>query len=289
MLKNFLFLFLAIAWADATAQDLETTQLLSNPFLMCPAQVGNAENPRASLLYRNNWANSFIAGFDAPVEKLHGGIGLVAVYDNHGHNYSDQSVRGVYSFHSDINDDLKIKSAVYLGLANKHFGVYTPTDTLYHPLLQEVTNKTYFDQGLSFALDYKKLSLGFSCFHLLKPDVGLFTAYRMDRRFSFYLGYDLWMMKGEKHEGIGITPLLYLTMESNTVRGTLGFDFVYNNVFAGAYYRMSSSDIYTLIYHAGLRVGRFQFGYAYDKTSSNLLSVSAEGHELFLNYFFEKK
>lgn len=111
----------------------------------------------------------------------------------------------------------------------------------------------------------------------------------MDRRFSFYLGYDLWMMKGEKHEGIGITPLLYLTMESNNVRGTLGFDFVYNNVFAGAYYRMSSSDIYILIYHAGLRVGRFQFGYAYGKTSSNRLSVSAEGHELFLNYFFEKK
>lgn len=281
-------LILLVSASTVSAQDLQITQLTSNPFVMCPAQVGNSENPRATMLYRYNWASSCLFGFDAPVEKLHGGVGLWAVYNNHGYNYSDKSVNGVYSFCSDLSDEFSIKSAVYLGLANRHQGNYVFSDTNYTHVTG-IQDKTYFDQGLSLAFDYKKLSFGLSCFHLLKPDVGFTYAYRLDRSFSLFIGYDLWMMKGEKHNGFGVTPLLNMTIEGNFLQTTVGFDFVWNSIYAGTFYRLSDMNSYNLIYHAGARIGRFQFGYAYDNSGSNQLSISGNGHEVFLNYFFEKK
>lgn len=278
-----------IAFASAIfAQNIQPTQLLSNPFLMCPAQVGNSESPRASLMYKNDWAGSCLAGFDAPLEKLHGGAGLYAVYENSTFNRTCLSARGIYSYRWNINDNFRIRTAAYVGGVYMHQGNYVPDDTSHFIVTPSYTN-SYFDEGLSIAFDFKKFSFGLSGYHLLRPKTSPFSSYRLDRTFSFFVGYDLWMMKGEKHKGIGVSPLLYLTNENSDLCFTIGFDFVWNNIFAGAYYRAADLNIVTLIYHAGARVGRFQFGYAFDKTESDLFLANSSGHEVFLNYFFEKK
>jgi len=270
------------------SQNLQPSQLLSIPFLMCPAQVGNSENPRASLMYKNDWSGSCLAGFDAPVKKLHGGVGLDVIYEDQTYNRTILSARGIYSFCWNINDDFSVRTAAYIETVNTHQSDYIFDDSSHYSNMTHYTN-SYFDEGLSLAFDYKKLSFGATCFHLLRPDIGIISTYRMDRTFSFFAGYDLWMMKGEKHKGIGVSPLLYVANENSDFKVTIGFDFVWNNIFAGAYYRAGGVDIYTLIYHAGARVGRFQFGYAFDKTESDLLFANGSGHEVFINYFFEKK
>ncbi len=271
-----------------SSQNLQPSQLLSTPFLMCPAQVGNSESPRASLMYKNDWFGSCLAGFDAPVKTLHGGVGLDVIYEDQQYNRTILSARGIYSFCLKINDDFNIRTAAYVETVNTHQDAYASQGT--NPSINiPKYNSSYFDEGLSLAFDYRKLSLGATCFHLLRPDIGINSTYRMDRTYSFFVGYDLWMMKGEKHQGIGVSPLLYVANENSDFKATIGFDFVWNNIFAGAYYCAGGVDIYTLIYHAGARVGRFQFGYAFDKTESDLLFASGTGHEVFLNYFFEKK
>jgi len=255
---------------------------------MCPAQVGNSENPRASLMYKTYGDGTCLAGFDAPLKKLHGGVGLDVIYEDQHYNQTILSARGVYSFCWKINDDFSIGTAAYIETVNTHQNFYVSQGPNQSVNIPEY-NCSYFDEGLSVAFDYKKLSAGATCFHLLRPDVGPFVSNRLDRTYSFFIGYDLWMMKGEKHKGIGVSPLLYVANENSDFKATIGFDFVWNNIFAGAYYRAGGVDIYTLIYHAGARVGRFQFGYAFDKTDSDLLFGNYSGHEIFLNYFFEKK
>lgn len=288
MIRVFVLFFLTAFPFAIFAQNIQPTQLLSNPFLMCPAHVGNSESPRASLMYKNDWAGSCLAGFDTPLEKLHGGAGLYAVCENSTYNRTVLSARGIYSYRWNINDNFRIGTAAYVGGVYMHQGNYVPDDSSHIIATPSYTN-SYFDEGLSLAFDYKKLSFGATCFHLLTPDIGINSTYRMNRTFSFFIGYDLWMMKGEKHKGIGVSPLLYLTNEDSDMKVTIGFDFVWNNIFAGAYYRASDFNIVTLIYHAGARVGRFQFGYAFDKTESDLFLANSSGHEVFLNYFFEKK
>ncbi|KAF5028917.1 Type IX secretion system membrane protein PorP/SprF [anaerobic digester metagenome] len=281
-------IFLLAFSSAISAQYLQPTQLLSNPFLMCPAQVGNSESPRASLMYKNDWSGSCLAGFDAPLKKLHGGGGLYAVYENSTFNRERLTAQGIYSYRWNINDNFRIRTAAYVGTVYTHQGDYVFQDSSHYFNVTHSTN-FYFDEGLSLAFDYKKLSFGGTCFHLLRSDIGTVSTYRLDRTFSFYIGYDLWMMKGERHKGIGISPLLYLSNEESDLKFTIGFDFVWNNIFAGAYYRAADLNIVTLIYHAGARVGRFQFGYAYDNTRSELLMGDGSGHEVFLNYFFEKE
>ena len=267
------------------AQNIQPTQLLSNPFLMCPAQVGNSESPRASLMYKNNWAGSCLAGFDAPLKILHGGAGLYVTYENQMFNRYSFSTQGIYSYCWKMNENFKMRSAINLGIVNTKQDEYVHNDT--NIVFQiEPYSKSYLDEGISLAFDFKKLSFGLSCFHLLRPDIGINTTYRKDRAYSFFIGYDLWMMKGEKHDGIGVSPLLYLTNEDSDLRITIGFDFVWNNIFVGTYYRAADINIITLIYHAGARVGRFQFGYAFDKTESKLFTKNGLGHEVFLNYLF---
>lgn len=270
------------------SQNLQPTQLLSNPFLMCPAQVGNSESPRASLMYKNDWSGSSLVGFDAPLEKLHGGAGLYTSFENQQLNRTRITAQGVYSYCWNINENLKMRSAFYLSLVNNRQDEYVSDDTNCVFVAVPYT-KSYLDEGLSVAFDFKKFSFGLSGHHLLRPETSPFSSYRMDRTFSFFIGYDLWMMKGEKHDGIGVSPLLYLSNEDSELKATIGFDFVWNNIFAGAYYRAADLNIVTLIYHAGARVGRFQFGYAYDHTKSNLALANWSGHEVFLNYYFEKK
>jgi len=288
MIRVLVLMILIVSASEIFAQNIQPSQLLSTPFLMCPAQVGNSESPRASLMYKNDWSGSCLAGFDAPVKKLHGGVGLDVIYEDQTYNRTILSARGVYSFCWKINDDLSIRTAAYVETVYKHDGGYISDDSSFYINIPRSTT-SYFDEGLSLAFDYKKLSVGATCFHLLRPDVGINSPYRMDRTFSFFVGYDLWMMKGEKHKGIGVSPLLYVANENSGFKATIGFDFVWNNIFAGAYYRAGGVDIYTLIYHAGARVGRFQFGYAFDKTDSDLLFASGSGHEVFLNYFFGEK
>lgn len=287
-MKNIVCLGLFLLSAcTLSAQNLQISNLSSNPFIICPAQVGNSENPRASLLYKNDWSGKCLAGFDAPLKKFHGGFGVNAIYENQLYNRTGLSVRGVYSYRWKINDDFSIRSAAFVDDVYTHQGDFVSDDTNQYFSISH-SHKNYIDEGLSLAFDYKKISFGASCFHLLRPDIGVNSIYRLNRTYSFYVGYNLWMMKGEKHKGIGVSPLLYVTNENSDFNGTLGFDFIWNSVFAGAFYRLGSLDISTLIYHAGARIGRFQFGYAFDKTESQLLFANGSGHEVFLNYFFYK-
>lgn len=289
------------------AQDFPASQANSNPFWMCPALVGNSEAPRISSFFRSQWPNlnsnykTAVLGFDAAVEKVHGGLGGFAIYDNQGNGtFTEWSINGVYSYLGNVNDNLKIRAATQLTLGNKHLN----TDNLTFPdqinpqygfvyntssSYTENMNSTYFDLGISVAADFKKLTFGVSGFHLTSPDVGFIAESHIARRFSAFVGYDLWQLKGEKPEGIKVSPLVYITSSFGGYSVLAGSNFSYEYLFVGGHVRFGKSNLDAVIMNAGARLGNFQFGYSYDYTVSKLTNATGGSHEVFLNYFFSTK
>lgn len=298
---------LLVFFISANAQDYSLSQPYSNPFWMCPALTGNSESPRISSFFRDQWPGTgsnyitAMTGFDLPVEKIHGGLGAFAIYDRAGEGaLSEWSLNGVYSYIGKINEDFKVRSAVQLSLGNKHLNVDKLTfpdqiNPQYGFVLNtsefsgENLNSTYFDLGLSVAGDLKKFSFGLSGFHLTSPDVGFIAESHLDRKYAAFLGYDLWMMKGEEPTGFCFSPLVFVNNEYGGTNFLAGSNFSWNTIYIGSYYRFSDTNADAVILSGGARLGKFQFGYSYDYTVSKLTNASGGSHELFLNYFFCKQ
>jgi type IX secretion system PorP/SprF family membrane protein len=257
--------------------------------------------------FRDQWPSTSsncitaMTGFDLPVEKIHGGLGTFAIYDRAGEGVlTEWSLNGLYSYIGKINEDFKVRSAVQLSLGNKHLNV----DNLTFPdqidprhgfvfntnasLPEDGLNKTYFDLGLSAAADFRKFTFGVSGFHLTSPDVGFIAESHLDRKYAAFLGYDLWMMKGEKPTGFCFSPLVFVNNEFGGTNFLAGSNFSWNTIYIGSYYRYSNTNADAVILSGGARLGKFQFGYSYDYTVSKLTNASGGSHELFLNFFFDK-
>lgn len=300
--------FFVVFFIGANAQDNPLSQPYSNPFWMCPALTGNSDAPRISSFVRDQWPSlggsyvTCMAGFDAQVEKVHGGLGAYVIYDRAGEGtLIEWSFNGVYSYSGKINDNLTLRGGTQLTLGNKHLN----TDKLIFPdqidpchgfvfntnqtFPEDGLNKTYFDLALSASADFRKFTFGVSCFHLNSPDIGFMSESRLPRRLAGFVGYDLWLLKGETPEGLRFSPLLYVTTLPGGFSAMAGTNVSWNWLYCGAYYRFNESNADALAFQAGARFWHFQAGYSYDMTVSKLTNASGGSHELFLNYYFKKK
>lgn len=290
---------------SANAQDYPLSQPYSNPFWMCPALTGNSDAPRISSFVRLQWLNlngSYVTnmvGFDAKVNKAHGGLGAFVIYDRAGEGtLYEWSFNGLYSYIGKINDHLTLRGGTQLTLSNKHLntddltfpdqidprhGFVYNTNQIYP---EDGINSTYFDLGLSAAADFKKFTVGVSCFHLNSPDVGFVSESRLPRRYAGFIGYDLWLLKGEKPEGFHVSPLVHITTVPYGFSMLAGTNVSWNWLYGGAYCRFGDSNPDAAVFQAGARLGKFQFGYSYDYTLSKLTNASGGSHEMYLNYFF---
>ncbi len=290
----------------ANAQDYPLSQPYSNPFWMNPALTGNSDVPRISSFVRCQWPDlsgsytTSMVGFDTKVDKVHGGLGAFVIYDRSGEGtLNEWSFNGSYSYIGKINDNLIVRGGTQLTLGNNHLN----TDNLIfpdqinpqygivynsnEPLPEDGFNKTYFDLSISTAADFKKFTFGVSCFHLNSPNVGFISESHLTRRLAGFVGYDLWLMKGEKPEGFRVSPLVYCTTSPSGFSMLAGTNVSYNWLYIGSYYRFSKDNADAVAFSAGARLGKFQFGYSYDYTVSKLTNASGGSHEVFLNYFFK--
>lgn len=227
-------------------------------------------------------------------------MGIYGVYDVSGENaLKEWSVNAIYSYRYEISRDLKLRVAVQGSFAHKfldcseltfpdqidprHGFVFTTNE----PLPEDGFKKSYFDLGFSGAADWKKWTVGLTSFHLTEPNVGFIAKSPLDRTYSVFAGYDLWLMKGEKPEGLHVSPLAWLNTTLSDYSVLAGSGVSWNYLFAGAYYRFGKNNIDAAIFQAGARFWHFQAGYSYDMTVSKLTNASGGSHELFLNYFFK--
>jgi len=308
MKKIFLFLTIVLSSLNLLlAQDYPLSQPYSNPFWMCPSLTGNSDAPRISSFSRLQWpqiSGSYKTaglGFDTKVEKLHGGLGLFAIYDNSGENtLIEWSLNGIYSYQGKINDNLTLRSAAQLSYGHKfldcsqltfpdqidprHGFVFTSNEAL----PEDGFKKSYFDLGFSAAVDWKKWTAGVSSFHVLEPNVGFISNSPLKRTYSFFAGHDLWLMKGEKPEGFHVSPLAYITTSPFGYSMLCGTNVSLNWLYFGAYCRFGESNADAVIFQLGSRFWHFQAGYSYDMTVSKLTNASGGSHEVFLNYLFNK-
>ncbi len=293
---------------SANAQDYPLSQPYSNPFWMCPALTGNSDAPRISSFYRLQWPNingsytTASLGLDAPVKAVHGGLGVYGVYDVAGENtLKEWSINVIYSFSNEENENFNWRVASqysfghkYLDCSNLTFpdqidprhGVVLATN---EDLPEDGFKKSYFDLGFSTSADWKKWTAGVSSFHLMEPNVGFISESRLPRRYAGFIGYDLWLLKGEKPEGFHVSPLIFGTTTTGGYSMLCGTNVSWNWLYGGAYCRFGNNNADAAVFQAGARLGKFQFGYSYDYTLSKLTNASGGSHEMYLNYFFKNK
>lgn len=296
------FLLFSLIYS-ANAQDFPASNVSSNAWWTCPALVGNSEDARASLFFRNQWPNlggTYITGvaeFDKSVEKLHGGVGGYFLYDNAADGtLVEWSLNGIYSYIGKINENLTLRAATKLAFGHLHLN----TDNLifgdsidprhgfvFSTNIDNINiNRNYFDLSLSVAADFKKWSLGASVFHLNQPEIGLISDSRRKRSYSFFAGYNLWMMKGEKNTGFSVSPIVYIFNNDLGTYYFAGSNISWNFLYVGFHYRFNENNSDAVIMNAGARTGKFQYGYSYDYTVSKLTNASGGTHEAFLSFYF---
>ena len=307
--KILLVVFLFVAQI-VQAQDMHFTQFYAAPLYLNPALTGVNVCSRASLTYRNQWPgisrayNSSLFSIDHYIHKYNLGVGLMIGEDLAGSgNLQTTIVYPSVAYELRFNRDFGLRFGVQPGIANQRInydrltfgdqiargGDVSTIESSYHP-------KTYFDANTGVMLYTEKAWLGFSAFHINRPNESLTgTKSRLPIKYTLHGGYKFLLNTLEKDK-----------MKQKTVsaafhyRGQKKFDqfdigmYYSENVFnIGLWYRgipglkkykpgYSNNDAIAII--VGLKNKRTSFGYSYDITISKLHRIAGGAHEITISY-----
>ena len=98
------------------AQDAHFSQYYANPIYLNPAFAGLERCPTVHSNYRNQYPElgvyqSYSASYDQYVDKLNGGVAIMALKDDAGNGALNLTeVSGVYSYHLEVNRNFTLLS-----------------------------------------------------------------------------------------------------------------------------------------------------------------------------------
>ncbi len=259
------------------SQDPLLTQHFSNPLTINPAYAGSLDDSRLALNLLKDFKFNYFSGiiaYDQKVDKMHGGLGIVvfseiiedALFMNHAADI-------IYSFHLNAGEHVFIRPAVNVGIFTKYVdwkffsGINTPSSNWIQT----------FNIGSGVIVGYKNIHAGISADHLNYQDMGYFSSYRRDLRWTAHCHYN-YTLNDETGLNAGILTGRYgdykyffpLVM------------FQYRFLKAGIGYRsfMNSSDNMSAM--AGFSGEKFSAGYSVDFISR--LSKTYYQHEISFVY-----
>lgn len=294
--------------SPALAQDMHLSQLFANPLYVNPAFAGTSGCGRIGLGYRNQWPN--IGGgfslatvsYDQYIKALHGGIGAYVNADfQGGGTYRDITAAFMYAFRARLGNKLFLTLAVQGAYTNKYIDWNSLTfPDQYDPyvglvqgrptqenLPETPLSRHYGDVGVGAMLYGEYFYVGFSAFHLARPDIGFMGNYRMDLRYSAQLGGVIYLRRSydEKHKDrdISLSPNIVYTQQGKFSEFNYG---LYANIYpivVGVWFRQSFSNPDAVIFLFGGEFKSVRIAYSYDLTVSKL-TKSGGSHEISLGF-----
>lgn len=285
-LKSFLILLnLSIISISFAQQDPLLTNYWNNLSFINPAATGLFYKHQAAVNYRNQWdkvngaPNTLIAGYNAKIDKIHGGIGLNYQYETIG--FSQVHRLDVnYGYHFNLGNNRIISAGISAGV--QRFGVdadWIPPVTGPDPLLP--TNYTQYSLLSNIGLVYKgnELSMGISSTQFLSVEIKS-VNYTPARHYNVFAAYDL--LVGKKFV---LKP--QILVRTDLVRISADYNLIakYNNRYwAGVFYRTSDA----IGFSAGWDIKeKYRVGYSYDFTISKLSGISQGSHEIVLGFLLK--
>lgn len=295
---------------DVFAQDPHFSQFYGNPLYLNPALAGARHCPRAVLSYRNQWPGldgsayvTYAASYDQHIDALMGGVGVLAYRDVAGlGSLTTTQISGIYSYLLNVNRDFNVKFGAQAAWSQKkidwsklNFGdqidarkgfVYGTQEVQ----LEEAKNSWDFSVG---AFGWYKSSLygGFAVHHLNQPDEGLNGEAKLPTKITVHAGGVIPLGSfgdiRKSKTGVVLSPNILFMKQQDFTELNLGMYLRTENIVGGLWYRVNDAIIVMVGYHNE----KFNLGYSYDLTSSDLTNASAGSHEisLALNFACKKK
>lgn len=297
----------AVVALPAAAQDLYFAQPYANRLHQNPAFAGLLDDASVTLSYRNQFptlAGTFTTSqlaADYRLKDQRNAVGLLVNHDRTGGlGYTRFEVGGVYAYHTRINKALSFSGGLRASYGNQRisygnlvFGDQlsedgTTTPTTAEPL--DFNPVSYLSVGTGLLLYSENFWVSVAGHHLNQPDLGFRTQGTLPIRYDISTGYKHYFLQRTERQQtreISITPTAHYVRQGGSERAEAGLYATVTPLTLGAVYRgiplpgaPRPQQILTAI--AGVSMGSFRVGYAYDVALSSLSADLGGAHEITL-------
>lgn len=305
-------LFLFILPEFTFGQDPGFSQFFANPLYLNPAFSGTTELPRTVLNYRNQWPQkgstftTYAISFDQLSKKMNTGYGIQIYHDKELNNIINSSSAAFsYSYHLKINQFSFITMGLQAGIVLKQFNannlIFPSEIDQLSGAISETTlnqysseNKTYPDFSVGMVGQHNEFFGGVSVHHLTQPDESIIEGDQKGK-----LPMKITVHGGARsrkfHHGLlsrefTFSPNIIYQQQGSFKQLNMGIYLIEKSFQFGAWYR-NNLDIRpdAIIALVGFAREKFQFGYSFDFTLSQLSNYSHGSHEVSLTFFFGQK
>jgi len=292
-----LFIIITIIFCAKEAfsqQDLMVSQYMFNHTFLNPGAIANKGYYNASLMYRKQWVQfegapeSQFLSIDGPVISDKMGLGLLIQRDQIGVN-TQTDIMGGYSYIIDMKK-IKLSMGLRAGFSvfQANYTSHKAWDTEDNLLAQDVVS--YLPNfGFGAYASHEKYFAGISIPHFLNFDpnssisVDIKNSNQAVRHYYLMGGYNFTI-----NENFVLQPnTLIKHSEKAPTQLDLNMLVEFKKKYSlGIGYR--TGDSFIILSKIEL-MDKFQFGYSFDVTMTDIRDYSKGSHEIMLNYAFGKK
>ena len=257
-----------------------------------PAVAGATEDLNILALARLEWVGmsgapmSFFVTSDMPLNigKTQHGIGL-AVYTESIGLFMNTHVGAQYAYKHKLFGGV-ISGGLQIGLVNQSFdgSKVEMVESEFHQetdaaIPTEQVSGMGLDLNFGIYYNHKRFYAGFGMTHLTQPELQLDeNAYTyIGRSFNLMGGYNIQL----RNPLIELQPSVFLLTDMQSFHADITARLEYNKMFNGGISYRVTESVGVMF---GVKIGRFQAGYAYDFPITALGRASSGSHELCLRY-----
>ncbi len=237
-------------------------------------------DPNASVLKGDKTSpNTNFITIDAPINLIHGGLGLSIIQDNLGYE-GTTNVNLDYAYRTSVfGGDLGI--GLQLGFLNHTVDFGKLTFYGEESLESGEQNDMVFDLGAGLYWEIPgQFYAGVSSSRILENQ-GKRTRYSNARHYFFNAGYHYILPNRPEFM---ISPSVMVVYDGATINPFIGSMVTYKGKFSGGLSYSLNNEIGA---HVGVYWKNFMFGYAYGIPTSKLSSFGGGSHEVIVNYNFK--
>lgn len=262
-----------------------------------PASVGATEDLNILALARMEWVGikgaplSFFAMADMPLTlgKTQHGVGVVLLTESIG-LFQNTHVGLQYAYKQKLFGGT-ISGGFQIGLVNQSFdgSKVEMVESEYHQQTDEAIPTSQvsgmgFDMNFGLFYTHKKFYAGIGMAHLIEPELQLGeNAYSyIGRTYNFMGGYNIPL----PNPLFELQPSVFLLTDLQSFHTDITARLEYNKMFNGGISYRVNESVGILF---GVKIGRFQAGYAYDFPITALGQATSGSHELCVRYSLKLK
>ena len=294
------------------------SQYLHNPILLNPATAGINNNINMKLSYRNQWTGftnapeSYYFSVDGTLggdvkgntlsssrrgytevkkskKTIGHGVGAYVLVDSYG-AFTNTSGYLTYALHLSITESIKLSLGLAAGMSgwklnSDRVQVADPNDATFDYLMALGLKKTFFDMNSGLWVYSDKFYVGYSSEQLLQnqlrnidipAETKISIHHYVTGGYVFYINPDL-----------SLTPSLMVKyMRPAPTSMDLNVKANYKeHLWGGVSYRTNDAVVIIVGYNIKYK---YNIGYSYDVTLSELKKYSSGSHEIVLGYKFYK-